>query len=69
VVYYFIICLSKSPKSAEPVDLSKLLDDEEVVTMATVQSLLAVQESMLKTLFESVNAVNARLEQIFASFH
>ena len=46
--------VSKSPKSAEPVDLSTSLDDEEVVAMATVRSPLAVQESVLKTLFESL---------------
>ena len=57
--------VSKSPKSAEPVDLSTSLDDEEVVTMATVRSLLAVQESMLKTLFESVvNGINARMDDL-----
>ena len=57
--------VSKSPKSAEPVDLSTSLGDEEVVTMATVRSLLAVQESMLKTLFESVvNGINARMDDL-----
>ena len=57
--------VSKSPKSAEPVDLSTSLDDEEVVTMATVRSLLAVHESMLKTLFESVvNGINARMDDL-----
>ena len=57
--------VSKSPKSAEPVDLSTSLDDEEVVTMATVRSLLAVQESMLKTLFESVvNGINVRMDDL-----
>ena len=40
-------------------------DDEEVVTMATVRSLLAVQESMLKTLFESVvNGINNRMDDL-----
>ena len=57
--------VSKSPKSAKPVHLSTSLDDEEVVTMATVRSLLAVQESMLKTLFESiVNGINARMDDL-----
>ena len=55
----------KSPKSAELVDLSTSLDDEEVVTMATVRSLLAVHESMLKTLFESVvNGINNRMDDL-----
>ena len=55
----------KSPKSAEPIYLSTSLDDDEVVTMATVRSLLAVQESMLKTLFESVvNGINARMDDL-----
>ena len=57
--------VSKSPKSAEPVDLSTSRDDEEVVTMTTVRSLLVVQESMLKTLLESVvNGINARMDDL-----
>ena len=40
--------VSKSLKSAEPVDLSTSLHDEEVVTMATVQSLLAVMKAKMK---------------------
>ena len=57
--------VSKSPQSAKPVHLSTSLDEEEVVTMATVRSLLAVQESMLKTLFESiVNVINTRMDDL-----
>ena len=57
--------VSKSPKSVEPVDVSTSLDDEEVVTMATVRSLFAVQESMFKTLFESiVNGINTRMNAL-----
>ena len=75
MVFYSKICKSfclkwenlksQSPKSAKPVHLSTSLDDEEVVTMATVRSLLAVQESMLKTLFESImNRINARVDNL-----
>lgn len=57
--------VSKSPKSAKPVDLSTSRDDEEVVTMTTVRSLLVVQESMLKSLLESVvNGINARMDDL-----
>ena len=51
--------------SAETQAAAAVEGDEELVSMATVKSLLAAQESMLKSFFESVVArINTRVDDL-----
>ena len=54
-----------SDAAADELNLETLKDEGELVSIATLKQMLDVQQSMLKTLFDSfISTVNARVDKL-----
>ena len=54
-----------SDAAADELNLETLKDERELVSIATLKQMLDVQQSMLKTLFDSfISTVNARVDKL-----